>query len=87
MNDFKIVYVMWEDSSACEGWIKKDAFRNKSSLVETIGYLIERNENSLIIASSQSDTDTLFGVLTIPYKSIIDCYVIVKWQMSSIDDN
>lgn len=65
----KIVRVEWIDSCFRTGWNRKDALKQKPASCETVGFLMSKNKEAIVIASSISDDDCADGI-TIPIKCI-----------------
>jgi hypothetical protein len=66
----KIIEITWEDSgSNKEIWCDKDDYCNEPALCKTVGYLVEKNKTSYVLA--QSDGIEQWGnVFLIPHGAI-----------------
>ena len=55
----KIILVVWMDAVAGTGWIKLEDAKRDCQLSEcvTIGYLIDRNKDRLLIACTKSENE------------------------------
>jgi|TARA_R110000824_G_scaffold144235_1_gene312083 hypothetical protein len=55
----KIILVVWMDAVAETGWIKLEDAKRECQLSEcvTIGYLIDRNKDRLLIACTKSENE------------------------------
>ena len=60
----KAVYVEWTDSATTRGWTSED--RSGPVLIKSIGWLIYRCEQFIIITTSESSHGNLMDQLTIP---------------------
>ncbi len=61
----KILKIQWIDSKYGGGWEFLDEITCKSAEVETIGYILEENSESITLAHSISDKQCC-GKITIP---------------------
>jgi hypothetical protein len=66
----KIVKISWIDSGApIDIWELKDEYSTEYALCESVGYLLSKNKDRVVICQSTSDTQ--YGhVFVIPTKSI-----------------
>jgi len=62
----KIVKITWVDSYAEHGWCRIDELTMIPPLVESVGYVLQRNRVSITIVQSISDTEHYDHVMTIP---------------------
>lgn len=66
----KIIAVEWVDSSSMSGWVKRNELCCDSLIITSVGYLIEENDDNIVITSSYN-VDEYISPLTIPKCSII----------------
>lgn len=48
-SNMKLLEIIWEDSNACHGWTNDLA---RSAIAVTVGYLLNDNENDIVITST-----------------------------------
>ncbi|MGD9682613.1 MAG: hypothetical protein AB7W16_15605 [Candidatus Obscuribacterales bacterium] len=72
MSEYKIVQVFWTDSQTPNvvGWMDQNEISHEPSSIETVGYLIHEDDESVTIAASVSNDDLVQGVIVIP-KAVI----------------
>ena len=67
----KIIWLRWHDSTEQYGWKDLPLSDSEFIIIETVGYLIEDNKDSIVIAHSISSANHANGVLIIPKTAII----------------
>lgn len=77
----QIVYVQWEDAYLKEGWHNnaevEDILNDPVWLVESVGWLIDQDENRIIICGSANDKlGSCSEILKIPARAIIDLIIL-----------
>lgn len=72
----KIVKIQWTDSSSpTSNWISKDTLSRKPITLESVGFLIEKNEEATVIVQGY-DNDFYHKAMIIPNCSIKKITVI-----------
>ena len=73
MQSLKPVLIRWTDSEASAGWKRIDDIPDdiKASEIDSIGYLIKENNESIVISTSVSDNGSVMDPLTIPKCAIL----------------
>ena len=63
----RLVHVTWVDSSSSRGWRSLEDFKQEEMLVcESIGWLLDRNRERILIAGTRCDNDDWAERHTIP---------------------
>ena len=61
------VEVTWEDATSLDPWTEMDEARDlETAKCTTIGYLIFKDNERVVIASNVSEDDEAFGITCIP---------------------
>jgi hypothetical protein len=71
MNNYKKIWLRWQDSTALDGWQNVPIPDTSIIVIETTGYLIEDNDDRFVIAHSVSSANHCTGVIAIPKVAII----------------
>ena len=74
MKKFRRVEVLWRDTSGKNGWcddLDVQEKLNEPDYVSTVGYLLEKTRDKLIIASGESCWGTYMNLLSIPRNCVI----------------
>jgi hypothetical protein len=71
MIEFPLVVIDWADAAGDDGWCSLDSARGYSPpLIQSVGFLIENNNDYLVIVQGISDETDIeekcFGKFTIP---------------------
>ena len=61
----KLYLVEWEDAASAGGWYRSDA-EFESTLCETVGWVINVDEGSVLLANSKNDVGQHGGLWLIP---------------------
>ncbi|KKN50492.1 hypothetical protein LCGC14_0632170 [marine sediment metagenome] len=71
-NGHNIVLVKWSDAVINRGvFSKKDAVANKPAIVETMGHLLSRDKETVIVAAEYADDDRYRDITIIPSVLVI----------------
>ena len=71
MNNYKKIWLRWQDSTAFDGWQNLPIRDSEIIVIETMGYLIDDNEDRFVIAHSVSSANHCNGVIAIPKVAVI----------------
>lgn len=76
---YDLVFVTWDDASSLPiGWAQDDEIKPKPELAYTVGFMLKRNKDHLVIASTLDDEKASNHHFQIPRKMIRSQIVIVK---------
>jgi len=75
INNKRIVYVEWEDSFTSPGWRSREDYDDIN--IATVGWLVAKSNEGIVITSSVSDSGNVMDQLHIP-KSAIRKFKYVK---------
>ena len=64
----KVLYVEWEDSCTTNGWRELDT--SGPVTIKSIGWVIHRAKNFIVLATSESSSGRIIDQLTIPTSCI-----------------
>lgn len=80
----QIIYVKWRDAYLHEGWhgqVAIDRIKGTSVwVVDSLGWLIDQNEDRIIISQSVSNNGSCSEILAIPVEAV------VEWQLLAAPD-
>lgn len=78
----EIVYIQWRDAYLREGWHSEkdmeEVLRSPVWVVESIGWLIDRNDDRIIICQSVSSNQSYAEILKIPVEAVIDFRILAS---------
>ena len=69
MSDNRIYLFKWTDSSFTLGWINKDQEPPSTAICETIGWVVDRDKEAVVVASCQNE-DQWGQITVIPLVSL-----------------
>jgi len=72
----KIMYIKWVNSTSWHTWRSLPLENTDLVVIETVGYLIEKHKEKIVVAHSVSDSDSAVGIIAIPTACIIDKKII-----------
>lgn len=73
-SGMNIVCVKWVDTAAYPGWIgSRDTMPNKPLEVDSVGWMAERSDESIVLAMSASEYK-IGDLLVIPTRNILNVY-------------
>ena len=67
-SHYKIVYIEWEDSSCTKGWNAGTEY--ESYIIRTIGYLISKSNQGIVVSSHISSVGNTSDAMHIPQSAI-----------------
>jgi hypothetical protein len=68
----KIMYIKWVDSTSWNTWKELPIDDTELVTIETIGFVIEKHKNRIVLAHSVSDAEHCTGIIAIPMACIIE---------------
>ncbi len=75
----KVVRVLWRDSAQHLGWVDPAEEEFKVHPIESIGFLVEENDDCIVIAASHNMTDGAVPwcqVVVIPAEAVVEKKVL-----------
>ena len=76
MQDLQLVKIKWLDISGHSEWSSIDEAlhwaEKETGYCTTVGWILERNRQYLVVASTKADDDTVNDINKIPIKNILD---------------
>lgn len=88
MSKYRLVHVIWEDSTSISGWINREEITDTKTQCESVGILVQTNTEFIALALSIANTgdSEQFGQVTvIPRRTIISIKDLIEKTRS--DDN
>lgn len=65
-------YILWEDAASKDAWVEADDFETSCPLIESMGFLVEENENAVSLALNNDQENKSFScIIVIPKGTII----------------
>ena len=75
-GQYPIVEVEWEDSATYTGWHDREITEFEYVTAKSVGYLITKSKNILVVAQSLGSGEPFCNVTTIPRKCVLSMEII-----------
>lgn len=75
-ENYRVVEIHWEDSSAQHGWTHRDALRPKPEMIRSVGLMVEEDEDGVTLTASVSSDDAFDSPVTIPWSAVRGYWVL-----------